>query len=143
MKISGKKQRWNDEHPNYAMKYGKWEIVRSLSEGGQAHTFLVKNFEDPRDNALYVLKRLKNRERLDRFKREIETGLKLIHPNLIRIIDYDIEGEKPYLVCEYCEGGDLRGRGIGKGLGAVDGLKLLHAICRGVSYAHENGVIHR
>jgi hypothetical protein len=56
------------------MKYGKWEIVRSLSEGGQAHTFLVKNFEDSRDNALYVLKRLKNRERLDRFKREIELG---------------------------------------------------------------------
>ncbi len=124
-------------------KYGKWEIVRSLTEGGQAHTFLVRNSEGSSDTDLYVLKRLKNPERLGRFTREIETGLRLVHPNLIKVIDFDIEGQRPYLVCEYCEGGDLRSKGVGQGFGPIGGLKFLHLICQGVAHAHEKGVIHR
>ncbi|OQW37781.1 MAG: hypothetical protein A4E19_12210 [Nitrospira sp. SG-bin1] len=124
-------------------KYGKWEIVRSLPEGGQAHTFLVRNSEDSDDTGLYVLKRLKNPERLGRFWREIEIGLKLAHPNLIKVINFDIVAQRPYLVCQYCEGGDLRSRGVGQGLGAIAGLKFFHSICQGVAYAHQNGVVHR
>ncbi len=124
------------------MSYGNWEIIKSLSEGGQAHTFLVKNLKDPNGKP-YVLKRLKNINRLERFKREIEVGLRLDHPNIVKVHDFYLGGSKPYLVCEYCNGGDLKMKGVGTGLGLLKGLKLFRPICSGVAFAHKNGIIHR
>lgn len=45
---------------------GNWEIVRSLREGGQCWTYLVK-YKNSDDDVEYVLKRLKNPERIGRF----------------------------------------------------------------------------
>src|SRR3990170_1776153 len=85
---------------------GRWEIVESIGEGGQAQAFLVK---DIRGDGLtvYVLKRLKKLERLERFKREIEAVRNLDHPNIVRLIDFDVDAPKPYLVTEYCSGSSL------------------------------------
>lgn len=47
-----------------------WKIVESLGEGGQGWTYKVRRSGDP-DHKVYVLKRLKNKERLSRFKSEI------------------------------------------------------------------------
>jgi hypothetical protein len=41
--------------------------VESIGEGGQAHTYLVRDVED--ESNAYVLKRLKNVNRRDRFDR--------------------------------------------------------------------------
>jgi hypothetical protein len=50
--------------------YGeRWKILGSLAEGGQAHTFKVRNLAD--DSTNWVLKRLKNDGRAFRFEREI------------------------------------------------------------------------
>jgi hypothetical protein len=50
---------------------GNLEIVRSLREGGQCWTYLVK-YKNSDDDVEYVLKRLKNPERIGRFATEIE-----------------------------------------------------------------------
>lgn len=122
--------------------YGeRWEIVDALGEGGQAHTFLVKDLRGD-NQAQYVLKRLKNINRIDRFKREIEAVRNLSHPNIVQLIDYDLDAEKPYLVTEYCAGGALSS--------SASILKqpiVAHAvfddICQGVAHAHAKGVTHR
>ena len=123
--------------------YGKWEILKSLPEGGQAHTFLVRNIGEEIDKQPYVLKRLKNLGRIERFKREIEIGLKLSHHNLVKIVDFDLKAEKPYFVTEYCEGGDLEKRGVGQGLDPLSALRMMTPICHGIAHAHSKGVIHR
>jgi len=79
-------------------QYGKWKIIKSLPEGGQAFTFIVKKEDDNND---YVLKRLKNINRVERFKNEIEIISKLTHQNIIEIIDADYKAEKPYFVSKY------------------------------------------
>ena len=50
----------------------RWEVITDLPEGGQAHVFKVV---DKKGDGVteYVLKRLKNPHRLDRFKKEYET----------------------------------------------------------------------
>lgn len=53
-----------------AKRFGRWETVETLGEGGQGHTFLARNTDD--GSTGWVLKRLKNPKRIDRFKREIE-----------------------------------------------------------------------
>ena len=87
--------------------YGdRWKVVESLPEGGQAHLYLVTDIRG-QGETLYVLKRLKNIKRIDRFKREIEAVRNLSHENIVRLIDFDLGAEKPYLITEYCSGGGL------------------------------------
>ncbi len=124
-----------------ARQYGRWIIKRPLNEGGQAHTFLVYDVQDP-EKKPFVLKRLKNIDRLQRFKREIDAGLQLVHQNVLNIIDSELEGSNPYFISEFCSGGSLDNADLSE-LTTLDRLRLLLGICRGVAYAHDMGVVHR
>lgn len=123
--------------------YGKWKILDLLKEGGQAHTFYVQDSTNPVEDKKYVLKRLKNPARIGRFRQEIEIGLTLEHPNLVKVFDFDLEAQKPYLVTEYYQGGDLQTKLEGKGINPVAALKMFLFVCRGIAYAHEKKVTHR
>ncbi len=126
-----------------AKVYGnRWENVGSLGEGGQARTFLVKDLKGSGD-ARYVLKCLKNNERIGRFKHEVEAVRNLSHENIVRLIDFDLETDKPYLVTEYCEGGSLDKAEPYWKDSPIEALKLFQQICRGVAHAHTNKTIHR
>jgi len=121
---------------------GRWEIVNPLGEGGQAHTFLVRDAEGA-DTTLRVLKRLKNNKRLERFKTEIELLKTLDHPNVLKILDYDTESEKAYYVSDYYPDGDLEHH---QHIFSEDidlTLKVFLRICLGVEAAHKAGVVHR
>ncbi len=83
-----------------------WTILESLGEGGQAWTFKAHRKGDP-SKRLFVLKRLKNKDRLARFEREIGALMKLEHPGILKIIETSQKGESPYFVAEHCEGRDL------------------------------------
>ncbi len=96
-----------------AQRYGRWETITELGQGGQAWTYLAVDTEGDRQQR-YVLKRLKNisLSRHVRFRQEADTLRSLSHPNIVKLIDF---GEEPkgkeqrvYLVTEYCEGGDLQ-----------------------------------
>lgn len=123
--------------------YGdRWKVVESLPEGGQAHAFLVTDIRGEGET-LYVLKRLKNIKRIDRFKREIEAVRNLSHENIVRLIDFDLEAERPYLVTEYCSGGSLLQAEPFWHKSPIKALEIFQQICNGVAYAHSQDVIHR
>ena len=123
-------------------KYREWIIVKSLSEGGQGRTFLVRKTDE---ESLYVLKQLKNPKRLDRFRNEIKAGLALNHRNIVKIVDHHLDDEPYYFVAEYCEGGALRDWKALSQLSLVDRLKLFLGICAGVAFAHrpQSNIVHR
>ena len=123
--------------------YGdRWEIVESLGEGGQAQTFLVTDLRGQGETR-YVLKRLKNLNRVERFGREIEAVRNLSHLNIVRLIDFDLGTEKPYLVTEYCSGGSLaKVEPFWQG-SPQKALEIFQQVCRGVAYAHSQGITHR
>jgi serine/threonine protein kinase len=126
-----------------AQIYGeRWKIIESLVEGGQAHTFLVEDLKGDGDTR-YVLKRLKNIKRVDRFKREIEVVRNISHENVVNLIDFDLENEKPYLVMEHCVGGSLTQAKPFWSLSPIEAINLFEQVCEGVAYAHAQGVIHR
>src|SRR6202022_456078 len=85
---------------------GRWEVKRSLRSGGQAETFVVEDTTGALEGS-FVLKRLRNVGRLDRFEQEVKTIEGMSHANVIRLVDHDLTGDKPYLVTEFCEGGSL------------------------------------
>lgn len=124
--------------------YGnRWEIVKHLDEGGQGWAYLVKDIKG-QGEILYVLKRLKNKNRIERFKREIETVRTLSHPNIVQLVDFDPTAKEPYLVTEYCSGGSLANNVKSFWQDSpVAALEIFQQICEGVVFAHSKGVTHR
>lgn len=120
----------------------RWETIKSLGEGGQAHTFLVKDKKGSGDQS-YVLKRLKNIKRIGRFKQEIEAIRTLSHENIVQLIDFDLDADKPYLVMEYCTGGSLAQAEPFWLTSPVKALTVFLQVCEGVVHAHSKKIIHR
>src|SRR5205809_4310296 len=90
--------------------FGNWIRGKSIREGGHSWTyFAYKRGDDERKP--FVLKVLKQRSdptRLKRFEREISVGSQLYHPNLVHIEAEDLTADKPYVIMEYCSGGELQ-----------------------------------
>jgi serine/threonine protein kinase len=129
-----------------AQVYGeRWQIQADLPEGGQAHTYRVVDLKGDSETS-YALKRLKNVKnvkRLERFHSEVEALRSLTHPNVIRLIDFDFEAQRPYFVSEFCAGGNLE-QNLGRfSQDPIQALDLFIQICDGVAAAHHKGIIHR
>lgn len=129
-----------------AQVYGeRWKIVEQIGEGGQAHTFEVVDVQGDAETR-YVLKRLKNVKRLGRFKQEVEAIQSLDHPNVIKLIDYNLDSDKPYLVTEFCRGGNLEEHVSKWSQNPVEALCVFIQICEGVAAAHQHEkevIVHR
>ncbi len=124
-----------------AQQYDRWRVVEQIGQGGQAKALRVYNESDP-EKKPFVLKRLSNLKRLARFEKEVRAGLELSHPNILKIVDKNLDHASPYFVAEYCPKGALE---FGKlsGLSLTDRLRMFSAICRGVGHAHGKGFTHR
>jgi serine/threonine protein kinase len=120
----------------------RWEVKKDLGGGGQSWTYLVED-KGAGDGKQYVLKRLKNVDRLGRFRQEVETLQQLSHQHIIRVVDFDLDSETPYFVSEYCEGGDVQRAFEDHPLTYREALKLFIEVCEGVAEAHKAGVVHR
>lgn len=120
---------------------GDWRIERSLSEGGQGWTYLVKRVT-VENGPLFVLKRLKNRNRADRFVAEIKALKTLSHPGILSIVDTGEADGMPYYVAEYCENGDLS-KWKPSNTTLLEKVTLFRQITDAVSAAHSAGIIHR
>jgi serine/threonine-protein kinase len=120
-------------------QFGKWEMIESLSEGGQAWVYLVKETNGSSEER-YVLKRLKNPNRLDRFKGEIESLQELDHPGIAKLIDFDLIDKNPCFVQEYYPAGDIEQYVKNHTpLEHDEVLNLIIEIATSLEYAHDMG----
>ena len=130
-----------------ATQIGNWRIDRALQEGGQSHTFLVHQIvAESKSDRVAVLKRLKGNKRLDRFRTELEAYQTLSHPNIVKVVDHDLEAKDSYIVTEYCSGGSLRdAKSRIAALPLLDKLHLFGLICKAIACAHSNHpvIVHR
>jgi serine/threonine protein kinase len=121
---------------------GKWRHVRDLPGGGQAHTYEVRNDQDQTDANRYALKSLKNLKRLERFRREVAVVRSLDHPNIIRIVDAELDSARPFLVSELCAGGSLADTSLTR-FSVHERLLLFRDVCVAACVAHQQGITHR
>lgn len=118
----------------------RWSAVKDLTPGGQAWTYVVEDLQNLGNQ--YVLKRLKNLGRIKRFEQEIETIRTLDHPHIIRPISFELSGDCPFFVTEYCEGGELTQEMVEE-WSIRQKLQLFETLAVALAHAHEKGVIHR
>jgi streptogramin lyase len=124
---------------------GNYRLVRLLGQGGFADVYLGEHLRLGTQAAIKVLSaRLSSQEAIVRFEQEARTIAHLRHPHIVRILDYDVEGEMPFLVMDYAPGGTLRQRHPkGTPLSINTVIPYVSQIADALQYAHNQHVIHR
>ena len=123
--------------------FGGYQIVSKLGAGAMGDVFLGKDLSLNRHVALKFMS-LQTEERKARFKREGQAIAALsAHPNVCTIY-HSLEVEsQPILVMEYIEGVTLEEK-IGAGpISLNECTDIIIQIGRGLSHAHQNGIVHR
>jgi eukaryotic-like serine/threonine-protein kinase len=127
-------------------KIGKYEITGELGSGAMG---VVYRAEDPRLGRPVALKTTNaevasNPNLLKRFYREAQAAAKLTHPNIVTIYEIDEANGVPFIAMEYLEGENLQ-KVIAdrRDIPILRKLQIIIDTCKGLEYAHQNGVIHR
>ncbi len=131
---------------------GKYRLVRPLGRGGMGEVWLATAKGHGGFEKNVVLKTLLpqlSRQQLfvDMLANEARIGAKLSHPNLIEVFDF-IAHEGIYLLAmEYVVGRPLHqvlqaAKSRGRQLPIELTLRVALDCCRGLEYAHDQGIIH-
>jgi serine/threonine-protein kinase len=126
-------------------KVGRYEVIRLVGEGGMGTVYEALDARLNRRVALKVLSpALKSkRKAAKRFAIEAQAAARLVHPNVVRIYDFDMECANPYMAMEFLEGETLACE-IARGPLAFDRMAdIMLAVCAGVEAAHQAGIVHR
>ncbi len=126
----------------------RYQILEKLGEGGMATVYKARDTRLERDVALKLIRRSAFpaemlEQILKRFEREAKSLARLSHPNIVTVHDYGEFDGAPYLVLEFCPGGDLRQRLHGKPMEWREAIQLILPVARALRAAHQAGVIHR
>ena len=103
-------------------QFGNYRIIRLLGEGGFAEVYLGEHLHLDTQAAIKVLHTQLTSDDVEQFRSEARTIARLEHPNIIRVLDFGIEGKTPYLVMSYAPNGTLRqyhGKGVSLPLATV------------------------
>lgn len=126
--------------------YGGCAVLFHIAEGTFARVYRGKKLPGGQPVAIKVLRNrfVGDPEAVDRFHKEAEAGIRLIHPNIVRTYEYGAEGDKHYMTMEYVEGSNLRDflRIRGR-LGETEALPLMVGLASGMKYANAQGITHR
>jgi len=125
---------------------GRYELKEVVGHGGMSTVYKAHDSLLERNVALKVLHQQYNEDEefVERFKREARSVAQLQHPNIVTVIDRGEEDGRQYIVFEYIDGENLKELVVRKGrLDVRTALEIALEIARGLSFAHESGLVHR
>src|SRR5215467_8001797 len=89
---------------------GNYRLLRLLGQGGFAQVYLGEHLRLGTQAAIKMLFTHLPDDDVEHFLAEARTLARLEHPHIIRILDFDIEHDIPFLVMSYASNGTLRKR---------------------------------
>jgi serine/threonine-protein kinase len=127
---------------------GRYELGDRLGLGGMSTVHLAFDRRLEREVAVKLLAEhlAEDPAFVARFKREALAAARLVHPNIVQVFDFGLDesSDRHYIVMEYIRGQScaeiLRDRGQ---IPVEEALAIIGHACRGLDYAHRNGVVHR
>src|SRR5262245_21985984 len=118
---------------------GSYRLTRLLGRGGFAEVYLGEHVSLPRTHAaIKVLSHQYTDAELQRFSHEVVTIARLVHPLIVHVRDFGIEGRTPFLVMDYAPHGTLRAQhpaGTQVPLSTI--LRYVRQVASALQYAHE------
>ena len=127
-------------------EYGGCKVLFHIAEGTFARVYRGRRMQGNQSVAIKVLRQrfVADAGAVARFNQEAESGLRLVHPNIVRIYEYGERDKKYFMIMEFVEGSNLRDflRIRGK-LTPAEALPLMVGLANGLKYSLEQGVTHR
>lgn len=124
----------------------RYEIIRSIGEGGMANVYLGYDEILDRNVAIKVLRGdLSNDEKfVRRFQREALSASSLSHPNIVEMYDVGEDNGLYYIIMEYVEGKTLKQLLKKRGtLTLSEAIDIMVQLTDGMAHAHDSYIIHR
>jgi eukaryotic-like serine/threonine-protein kinase len=126
----------------------RYRLERRLGVGGMSTVQLAFDTRLERYVAVKLLAEhlAEDASFVARFRREALSAARLVHPNVVQVFDFGLDAEtnRNFIVMEHVDGQSCAE--ILKEHGALDprdAVDILEQACRGLDYAHRNGVVHR
>jgi len=126
-------------------RLGPYEIFGPLGAGGMGEVYRARDTKLDRNVAIKVLPEsvAADPDALARFEREAKAVAALSHPNILAIHDFGSLHGVSYAVMELLEGQTLRRKLDAARVPQRQAVDYALQIARGLSAAHEKGVVHR
>jgi serine/threonine protein kinase len=125
-------------------QFGNYRLIRSLGRGGFAEVFLGEHIYLQTQAAIKVMFTLVAENNVVDLRNEAYKNAHLIHPNIVRVLEFGVEGNIPYLVMDYAPGGTLRMRHPGRERLPLNIIRSYVAqVTAALQYAHQKKIIHR
>ncbi len=123
---------------------GNYRLVRLLGTGGFAEVYLGEHIYLKSQAAIKVLYTHLAHEEVAGFLSEAQTLVRLIHPHIVRLLDFGVQGNTPFLVMDYAPNGTLRQRHPkGERLHLATIVGYVKQLADALQYAHDEKLIHR
>ncbi len=127
---------------------GRYRIEARIGVGGMSTVHLAFDERLERYVAIKLLAEhlADDSTFISRFRREALAAARLVHPNVVQVFDFGLDEShhQYFIVMEHVAGRScaelLRDRGH---LGVEETVGIVTQACRGLDYAHRNGVVHR
>jgi len=129
----------------------KYQIIRRLGSGGFGNVYEVQ----ASDGNTYAMKLLRDLSRINkqRFETEIKILAQLDHPNIVKILEWNLGGDppdfSPWYTMEYFPGGSLRNHMDDKFVSSYVFHRnwtintVILPACHALAQAHSAGIYHR
>jgi serine/threonine-protein kinase len=127
---------------------GRYELGARLGLGGMSTVVVAFDTRLERNVAVKLLAEhlADDAQFVTRFRREAMAAARLVHPNIVQVYDFGLDepSGRYYIVMERIVGPSgaqvLRDRGH---LPIDEAVDWIAQACRGLEYAHRNGLVHR
>src|SRR5690349_11046090 len=126
--------------------YGEAKVLFHLAEGTFARVYRAEHVGSGQPLAVKVLRQrfAQIPEAVQRFHKEAEAGMRLSHPNIVRIIDVGQQENRHFMIMEYVEGMNLRDfLKLRVRMKGHQSLPLMLGLAEGLKYSQEQGITHR
>src|SRR6266699_345691 len=125
-------------------QFGNYRLTRLIGKGGFAEVYLGQHVRLNMQAAIKILHTHLADEDVEEFQREAQIIATLVHPHIVRVLDFDVRDGTPFLVMDYAPHGTLRqkyARGTRVPLAEVVASTI--EIADALQYAHDQKLIHR
>ena len=127
-------------------RLGPYKLERILGRGGMGAVYVGLNFETGERAAVKVLNPGLSDDAgfRERFKSEVETLKKLLHPNIVQLFGFGEQDDVLFYVMELVEGRSLQDELLsGRRFQWREVVRIGIDVARALKHAHDRGVIHR
>ena len=124
---------------------GHYRLLRLLGRGGFAEVYLGEQIHLGTQAAVKLLHApLASAGEIEQFRQEARTIAALIHPHIVRVLDFGVEEDMPYLILDHAPGGSLRQRHpAGTRVPLETVVNYVQQLGQALQYAHDQKIIHR